>query len=414
MEDQQQLDIRRYVQVVYKKRHLFIMMAAGIITIVTAVSYVMPTIYEATTKVSIAKNYLNVIMRDIAVTPAMDDQVQALSVVMTSRSMLQLVLADLSIDMGKMSEEEIQKIVTYYQKSTQIKFDYKSSRNSMDLFTITYRDRDPRFARDYVNALVKRYIIENLSTKREDALGANRFIYEQMELYRQKIGRTETALDQRRKERGVQTAEHLKKLQRKYDDLLVQYTDKHPEVVRLKSEIELTRQQVREQERADTKGVESTDNTHQTGSEGKKSVADLERDRDAYKKIYESLVATLGRSEVSSQVEVQAKAETFKILEPAVLPIKPVSRPRWIVIVMGIGAGIAGAAGMVILLDMMDKTIKNVDTLKEFGLPVIGVIPRIQSVDAIAAARRKDVLAYGFAGLHLAGIAAIIVVEYLR
>jgi len=419
MEDQQQkLDIKRYVQIVYKKRHVFIPVAALIMTLCIVASYFRPDIYEASTTVSIEKNYLNVLMRDIAVAPSMEQQMQALSIVMTSRSMLTQVLADLAITMEAKTEAEIDGLIHYFQKRTQIRFDLgRANRSNMDIFTVTYRDRDPRFARDYVNALVRRYVVENLSTNQAEALGANRFLYEQMELYKKKIDRIDKELDQRKKQRGVQTAGRLAELQRKYDDLLLQYTNEHPEVVRLKIEIDSTRQQIREQERAARKTGTEGANAAPSGSVdsgNRKAIADLERDKDAFKKVYESLVASLGRSEVSAQVEAQTKADKFNILEPATTPSRPVSKPRWIMILMGIAAGIAGGAGTVILLDMMDRTIKTVDALKALGLPVIGVIPRIQSAETIVAARRKDVVAYTFTGVYLAGVAVILALEYWK
>ena len=422
MDDQQQeLDIKHYLQVIYKKRYLFILVAAGIITLITIVSFLTPAIYEASTTVSIEKNYLNVLMRDITVASSMDQQVQALSVVMTSRSMLLRVLTDLETDLGGMSELEIEKFIDHLQKNTKIKFDVgRANSRNMDIFSVTYRGRDPRFVRDYVNAIVKRYVIESLSFNRKEALGANRFIYEQMELYKEKIDRTERELAQQQRRPGVRTAARLEELQKTYNKLLTQYTEKHPEVMRIKAEIddiEATRQQGSEQ-KSTSSGISANDrgsgSTKGAASKSERKITDIERDLDAYKKVYESLVASLGRSEVSAQVEVQAKADTFNIIEPAVLPIKPVSRPRWTLIILGILAGIVGGAGTVVLLDMMDKTIKKVDTLKDFGIPVIGMIPRIQSVDAIIAARKKDVLIYAGAGAFLAGIMVLVVVEFFR
>ncbi len=419
MEEQQQNpDIRHYLKILFKRRHLFIVAAAGIITLSIAVSYLMPVVYEASTTVSTKKNYLNTLMRDVTVTPSVEQQLEALSIVMTSRSMLRQTLADLGINIAAKSEAEADGLLKYFQKNTKIKFDLsRASMQDADIFTVTYRDRDPRFARDYVNALVKRYVIESISTKREETVGANRFLGEQLELYKQKIDRVERELAQRQRQRGVQSAARLPELQHKYDALLLQYTDKHPEAERLKAEIDSIKQQMSEQERAALRNKASGKSTGQaqTGDQrNEKNIADLERDRDAYKKIYESLVASLGKSEVSAQVEEKSKAATFNILEPATLPMKPVSKPHWIVMLMGIMAGIAGGAGTVILVDMMDRTIKSVDTLKEFGLPVIGVIPPILSVDAIVAARKKDWLAYGFAGAYLVAVSALVVVEYMR
>jgi succinoglycan biosynthesis transport protein ExoP len=413
-EQQQPIDVRHYVHVVYKRRHLFMLTTAGIIALSIAVSYLRPVVYEASTTVSIARNYLNVLMRDIAVTSSLEQQRQALSIMMTSRGMLQHVLGDLGVDLAAKSDAEVDGMLKYFQKRTHISFDLnRASVQDADIFTVTYRDRDPRFARDYVNALVSRYAVESMSAKREEAAGANRFLSEQLELYKRKIDRTERQLAEQQKQYGSQSAAHLAELQRRYNELLVQYTNKHPEAERLKDEIDTIWRQIRAQE-----GTAAQDGTigreKITDEKNEKNIADLERDQEAYKKVYESLIASLGKSEVSSQVESKSKAGMFNILEPATLPMKPVSKPRWLIMLMGLMAGFVGGVAAAVLADMMDRSIKNVDKLKEFGLPVIGIIPRIQSVDAIVAARKKDLIAYGFSGMYLAVAVILIVLEYFR
>ncbi|MBS1127997.1 MAG: lipopolysaccharide biosynthesis protein [Nitrospirae bacterium] len=421
MENQpQEMDVRRYLQIIHAKRYLFVLVTAGIISLITAASYVVPRSYEASATVSIEKNYLNVLMQDIAVTPSIEERGHALSVVMMSRGMLLRVLSDLKVEVGSKSEAEIEKIIKRFQTKTQIKIDInRSSRKDMELFTVSYRDNEPQFARDYVNMLINRYIVDSLSSKRQEAIGANRFVFSQMDLYKDKIDRTEEELARRRREQGVQLATQLPLLQKKYEELLVQYTEQHPEVVRVRSEIEAAREQMQMQARQDQRptGAEKMREKQpkaRATAESRKSTADLERDREAYKKIYESLVASIGRAEMSSKVETQANSDTFRILDPAVLPIEPVGAPRWKIILLGILAGIAGGAGIVIVMNMMDRSIKDLETLKGFGLPVIGVIPRIQSVKAILSSRRKDRLLYGAAGMYLAGIAALAVVELLK
>ncbi|MBS1243186.1 MAG: lipopolysaccharide biosynthesis protein [Nitrospirae bacterium] len=421
MENQpQEMDVRRYLQIIHAKRYLFVLVTAGIISLITAASYVVPRSYEASATVSIEKNYLNVLMQDIAVTPSIEERGHALSVVMMSRGMLLRVLSDLKVEVGSKSEAEIEKIIKRFQTKTQIKVDInRSSRKDMELFTVSYRDNEPQFARDYVNMLINRYIVDSLSSKRQEAIGANRFVFSQMDLYKDKIDRTEEELARRRREQGVQLATQLPLLQKKYEELLVQYTEQHPEVVRVRSEIEAAREQMQMQARQDQRptGAEKMREKQpkaRATAESRKSTADLERDREAYKKIYESLVASIGRAEMSSKVETQANSDTFRILDPAVLPIEPVGAPRWKIILLGILAGIAGGAGIVIVMNMMDRSIKDLETLKGFGLPVIGVIPRIQSVKAILSSRRKDRLLYGAAGMYLAGIAALAVVELLK
>jgi len=224
-------------------------------------------------------------------------------------------------------------------------------------------------------------------------------------------------LAQRLKEHNVQLIARLAELRRKYDALMVQYTEQHPEVVRVRTEMDSIQEKIRRGKETDGENLGDAAKTGSAGSARgatKKSIADLERDREAYKKIYESLVASLGKSQVSEKVETQVTADTFHILDPAILPVLPLGPTRWQMILLGLLAGIAGGAGVVILLDMMDRTIRTIDTLRGFGLPVIGVIPRIENAAVLASTKRKDLLLYGAAGMYIAGVVALAAVEFLK
>ena len=122
MENQpQELDIGKYLQIIHCKRYLFIAVAAVIIALITAASYVLPRSYEASATVSVEKNYLNVLMQDIAVASSIEEGVQALSVVIVSRGMILKVLSELEVDLESKSEAEIEKLVKHFQKKTLIK-----------------------------------------------------------------------------------------------------------------------------------------------------------------------------------------------------------------------------------------------------------------------------------------------------
>ena len=118
--------------------------------------------------------------------------------------------------------------------------------------------------------------------------------------------------------------------------------------------------------------------------------------------------------ELSTQAELQDKAGTFKIVDPAVLPITPVSPNRIKIILLGIVAGLAGAAGLIVLLDVLDDSIKSVDAIKSLGIPVLAIIPHIQDPHALIKSRRKDICFYTLSGLYVVLLGAVIVLEQLR
>jgi uncharacterized protein involved in exopolysaccharide biosynthesis len=445
VETSQDFDIREYTELLYKRRYVFVAVAAIITTIAVAISYLQPKVYEAKSTVLIGRNYVNEVMKDIAIAPSSDDRGRAIEVMMKSRSLMLKVIGGLDPSLTKKSDAEVEKIVQLFKKLTEIKI--MSARNDMDMFVVSFRFGDPAFARDYVNMLISTYIEEGQSHKRDETYGANKFLIGQIDLFKEKIGSIEGNIARLRKERNVVAQERLPVLQKRLNELLVQYTDNHPEVLKVKAEIEMLKNLPKDSERTmdasktgdredaasvsdkrkqgnSESGVtanEFSDTTQGQGTarsstkQGERiRMSELERERDTYQKIYRDLIAMLGRSEVSSHIEIDDKGGTFKILEPALLPLKPVSPNRVKTILLGLLAGIGGGIGFIILLDSMDKSIKTVDALKTFGLPVLAIIPHIQNLTDIQKTRRNDLLLYAAAGVYLICVAGLLTFEFLR
>ena len=112
-------------------------------------------------------------------------------------------------------------------------------------------------------------------------------------------------------------------------------------------------------------------------------------------------------------MEVQDKSTVFRVVDPAVLPFKPVSPNRGKLILMGILAGIGGGVGLVLLKDQLDGTVKNVDMVKHFGIPVLAVIPRIEDAQKLALQARTDRRLYIAAGCYFMLILGVLAAEAL-
>jgi uncharacterized protein involved in exopolysaccharide biosynthesis len=376
----------------------------------------MPKKYEANSKVFIERDYLNDMMKGIAAAPSINDRVQAISTIMKSRPLVLAVIKELDHSFMQMPKAELELIVKDFQNKTEIKVETsQTGRRDMEVFTVSLKYRDPVFARDYVNTLVRRYIEEILSSSRDETSGASKFLKEQLDLFKEKIDTIDANIAKLKQESGVVAEDRLVALQKKLNDLLVQYTDQHPEVVKVKDEIESLRGQKGRNHREGT-GRDVADDQQvvkAAAQKGTQKIAGLERERDAYRKIYEEMMAAQGRSEVSSHIEVKDKGGTFKILEPAILPLKPIGMDRVKLILLGIIAGIGVGIGSIILLDSMDKSVKSVDAMNAFGLPILAVIPHIQIPAEVKKTRIKDLALYTFTGIYYIGIAAVLVHEFL-
>lgn len=507
--ESKELDVKRYLRLVYNMRHRFIVTALVIVTVAVVASYTLPKKYEARSTVFIESNVINNLIKDIAVTPSMEERLRVLSYAMSSRNILLKVINDLGVDIDKNDGKALERYVNELQKNTVIRM------KDMDLFIVSYKDKDPKFASDYVNTLVRIYIEESLSSKREEAYGANRFLSEQIAFFKDKLDAAEKQVIDFRKDKGIfvsvnegkiveeiKTAqdvleelkiarrelearknainkqlavekpytvavygrnsvnERLVSLKKRLNELLIQYTADYPEVVRVQSEIDSLSQTLKNRDHAAVAG--SNDGASDAGMaesdvatinpiyqqlkeeaskteimlatvavkeeqyrkqfeskkgylrsipEEKTKLADVEMERNTSRAIYEELVAKLGQSEVSKQMEVQDKTATFRIVDPAIVSAEPVSPNRIAIILFGLAGSVAGAFAVVVASDKIDSSVKDIDSLKDFGFSVLAIVPLIERPEELAKTRKKDIIMYAVSGVYLLFVVGLLARE---
>jgi polysaccharide chain length determinant protein (PEP-CTERM system associated) len=230
---------------------------------------------------------------------------------------------------------------------------------------------------------------------------------------------------------------NLPALQKRLQELQLQYTDSYPEIIRLKDEIRGMEEQhksakpttvrpsdspeydrltselraIRQAEANLRANIAKNRSLLQNIPAARAELDNLEREKQSQKNLYESMLARQGQSEVSKQMTVQDKSTVFRIVDPAILPIKPISPNRMKLILLGILAGIGGGIGLVILKDQMDDTVKNVDMARMFGLPVLAVIPHIEDPEQLTLQTRRDRKLYVAGGLYFLVILAVLALE---
>ncbi len=470
-------DYRKFLQLVVKKKYLFVLLALLIMTAVTITSFCLPARYEARSTVFIEKSVISELVRGIAISPSFDDKLRLLAYTMKSRNLLLRVFTDIGIDFNSMSSGEQEKLLRNYQERTDIKL-----KDREGLFMISFSDKDPRIARDFVNALVRRYIEENVTSKREESYGATKWLGEQIATVKAKLEEAESVASNYRKEKGGTLSQSegavladigeaqrrideisikrrqlesmltaakkndplkskLASLQRKQQNLGLIYTDNHPEVMEVNNEIAVVKAQLQAgvikpdlsegssgevekitMELSSLQDIERNQRRFITAKQSQlKSIPDaragleeLERERNSHKYLYEQLVARYGQSEVSKQMEVQDKSTTFRIVDPAILPTKPFSPKRVKIILLGIVGGLLASFGFLVLLDHLDKSVRNVTSLKSLGIQVLAVVPTIENPLQLQATRKRDFWFYGIAATCFVLILATIPFELTR
>jgi polysaccharide chain length determinant protein (PEP-CTERM system associated) len=457
------MDIKKYLQLISRRKELFVVLALAITTIFFVVSFLLPRKYESTSTVFIEKNVISELVKGITVTPSMEDTINVLTYAITSRTLLTKVVDSMDINLAGKSDLDQENLIKELQKNTKVKVKDKN------LFTISFTHQNPRVARDFVNTLVRLYIEQSISSKRGESYDATKFLTEQIQTFNEKLEKAENEVNTYKREKGgvisidegklfqeINTAQQklydlelrrrqlegmrqvtrrvndplqarLSNLQKRLDELLVQYTESYPDVVKVKSDIETVKEQMAQRKGGDEtqsvdpqelakieseiaairvteSGLQRYIGTNkallQTIPTAKAGLDKLELEKKNQKNIYDQLFARQGQSEVSKQMEVQDKSTTFRVVDPAILPSKPSSPDRLKIMLFGMLAGLAGSFGILFILDQLDSSIKETATLHALGLPVLAVIPRLEDQALAARQRRRSLRIFSAATLY--------------
>lgn len=217
----------------------------------------------------------------------------------------------------------------------------------------------------------------------------------------------------------------LASLQRQLTDLQTRYTNRHPDIIRLKkqiSDLEAAQGKASKSETSDTtenslpdkpeiaisktgrslnRQMEATlreisqleyeipkiiekiksyqERVEQT-PKIEQELLSLRRDYDNIKASYDSLLHRKMEAELAVNMEKKQKGEQFQIIDPARVPSKPLEPDMRKLFLITIGAGLAVGAGIVFLFEYLDRSFKSPDQIEaELGCKVLAMIPALES-----------------------------------
>ena len=468
-------DFKKYLNLISSKKYLFVVMALLIMTGVAIAGYLLPEKYEAKATVFIEKSIVADLVKGIAVTPAVEDKIRVLAYTIKSRPLLMKVLKDLDINVNSQNNAQMEETVLAFQKNTDLKMkdqdglfiisfthsDPRIARDYVNTLVHRYIEENTSSKREESYG-ASRFLGEQIAAvkvKLEEAEAkANVFkrsngsvlAQSEGELLRDIAEAQQRISDAAQKRRHLENQLNLAKktsplqarlatLQKRKQELTLVYTDIHPEVMEVNNQIaaikngsagkaaaamaapsfeqesmkleinaqhdiEMSLRRMIDSKYAIIKNIPAV----RTGLE------ELERDKNNQKILYEQLMTRYGQSEMSTQVEVNDKSTTFRIIDPAVMPTNPVSPQRVKMMLLGVVGGLAGSLGLLFLFDQFDRSVKSSESLKSLGVQVLAVVPSIHNPVQLAKSRKQDLYFFTVAGAYFLLILAIIPYELLR
>jgi polysaccharide chain length determinant protein (PEP-CTERM system associated) len=221
--------------------------------------------------------------------------------------------------------------------------------------------------------------------------------------------------------------QRLASLQTQLVAMQTQYTDDHPELIKLKRDIaaleakqkELTalskekavsdddagvdvhikeppeirglRQQIHQSEGVtekvtrEQKQLQESINKYQSrltlSPKVEEEYKQLTRDNEAAHEMYNSLLVNKSQSEIQTALERQQRGEQMRLLDDANLPVFPSFPIRWRFAAYGLGIGLTLGLGVAMWLEFRDKAFRDeVDVLAGLDLPTLSSIPWVGPV----------------------------------
>jgi hypothetical protein len=100
------------------------------------------------------------------------------------------------------------------------------------------------------------------------------------------------------------------------------------------------------------------------------------RDYDTTKELYRSLVARERESQLAEEMEQRRKGEQFRIIEPALVPLKPTAPQRGLLIPLVFPAAVLLAAVVMLVREWTDPSLHSARDLEALSpIPVVASIP---------------------------------------
>lgn len=458
--------LRRMVVAAWRHRWKALLVAWLVCLAGWAVVQRIPDQYRATARVHVDVDaVLGAVLRNLAVDDAPHSQVDLLIRILLTRPNLERIIARTDLDLRVRTPEDREALIRSLGDG--IKISTFRGRNS--LFSIEYVDPDPRLARDVVQTVLNLLLEAATASDRQQLEHARSFVDAQIRNYeaqlraaeqrriefrnryfdllpleqggmsrldqaRERLNSLRGELDDARQRRALLQAQYeemqrapprprtaggpdprLVAAERTLQELLLRYTNEHPDVIATRSIIAQLRgqgargggageggaaaqgpqgtpvntiEQVRlrivdldgqiasleRQIEETTTRVNRLESLLRTVPQVQNEFANLNRDYDVLQRNYQDLIARREALQIAMAARRDADRVRLEVIEPPTVPLKPEAPNRLLlitgVLVIGLGAG----AALALVLGQFDTSFYTLRDLRQFGLPVLGAI----------------------------------------
>lgn len=479
-----QLQFEDYVEIVFRRKwYLIIPFAVSIIGIMLAL-YFVPKTYKSTTLILVEHQKVPEAYVTSTVTIDIAQRLNTITQQVMSRTRLESVINEFGLYKTSKVKHANEGLVELMRKNIEIDVKNDGRRgDGVSSFSISYMGHDPETVMHVTNRLASLFIEENLKVREQQAEGTTEFLDAQLQNLKKSLESQEsqiktykerhmgelpsqldanlrtldrlqlerqltndalrssedrkTMIERQLSEIGIIPANtkdmltgavssdparrRLAELQTELTQLSSLYTDKYPDIVRVKSEIAELESQIKagkgkeaekssavrvpivsdnpiyatlstqlievsaevrnlkEKQKELARQIASLQGRVDRIPEREQQMAALMRDYENTGHNYQNLLNKKLDAQLAENLEKRQKGEQFRILDPASLPLKPFKPDPKRIVLIGLAIGFGSGAGLVFLLENIDASFrKPEDVYGYIGIPVLASVPRIE------------------------------------
>jgi uncharacterized protein involved in exopolysaccharide biosynthesis len=442
--------LREYIRVIRKHAWLIVACFVVILGAVAIGTYMQKPVYRAATRALIAPEAPRVVNIQ-EVVPSGGDSLEFFQTqvqIIRSRPVVQRVMDSLGLPNRKPELALAADPAETFLRTVSV----EPVRNTR-LVEIQVEDPDPKLAAEMANALASAYVHQNLELKLGAARDALTWLTAQVQDLKSKVNESELTLQRYREQSGLVSVEEkqsltvkklaefnsnyieakakrlemesrleelrrasrqpellesspivinnpliqrlkgqLVELEVTRSKLLKTFRDKHPEVVKVQSQIDEISQKIREEVGRLALSIESEYNAlkarenamlqavnqyrDEAQSLAKKEIqyGILKREADSNQQLYDVLLKRLKETGLSQGLD----SSNVRIVEPAVTPIHPVKPRKLLNLAIGVVLGLGTGLVLAFFVEYMDDTVRAPEHVEQMiGVPVFALIPVI-------------------------------------
>ncbi len=471
MEIKEKINIKTYLEIA-KRRKWFFIVPFIIVSVGIFFYYkTLPRIYKATTLIlvepqKVPANYVRPTVID-----SVQNQLRTITEQIMSRSYLEKVINEFNLYQKERKKYSLETIIENMRSWIEVQV--RKGR----VFSVSFEHKDPTLAMKVANRLASMFIDENLKIREQQAEGTLVFLKRELERVKDVLKKQEKKISEFRAqnlgvlpeqldanlrtldrlqlqlqniEESLQTslqakaqlqrqisklnvahkssfielnsdnstleASQLKTLKERLASLKVKYTDKHPEVIKLKKAIsdlekasanstldgskdkntsninpwllqmknqliqidnEIAR--LKKEKKATLLKIKEYQKRVEITPKVEQKLQELSRGYNVTKKQYQSLLDKILQAELAANMERKQKGEQFKILDPAQLPERPYKPNAIVFLLLGFILSTGIGFGSAFLAEYMDNRFYKPEEIESFSkLPVLSSIPEVK------------------------------------